>query len=642
MRIPVPLPVRPKSRAYGGASEEEIHEAIHSAHKTRVPVALLRALQHTVGADRLSQYESDPRTKPNGGSPIVIERGGKLYIRNGHHRATAAIRRGDRTLLARVAHLGEQEPRRFREHGNAGDLLMIDPRAMQATYRQRDVEDVAEIVDGGIAVMCIEGPLESKAGSSWWCWFDDYESILERFKSAIESEDVRAVLLKIDSPGGSAAGLNECVDAMLRLKVTSGKPVVAYADEGVYSAAYALACVADEIYLPRAGGVGSIGVISSLCDITKMNEKDGVRVEVVTSGARKADFNPNVPITGAAIARVQSRVDGLAKLYWELVKETRGVSAKKLEADTFYGPDAVKRGLADGVMSLEDVLASLSGTLDNGTLPRSSSLAHGTRASAHGPRGTKRDDMSNILALTADVKAATAKLATASSRKKPAAEAALALAEAALSKELAKVTKDKKTITTVHESESESESESSSSSSGSSSSDSESESEAESYESEEKEILALARQITGKSSTREVLGALAALGESAITAPKAAKELAKLTAERASRKVDDLIAAGKASHKITPGNEAKARKIAAKHGHRALAAFIDAAMPAIDGREATEAEEVGGGMHVTDEQRKIWVKMGYGEKDFPVLIEAMQKEAARLNKGLLPVRSGGS
>ena len=643
MRVTVPLPYRRRERAYGDLSEREVRASIRSAPTHLVPLSLLHTMQHTVDDDRVEQYERDPTMRSSGGSPIVVEREGHYYIRNGNHRATAAIRKGERSLSARVAHLGPSEPIRFRARGHAGELLLISPDAMQATHYPREVEDVAEVVDG-VAVLCIDGPLESKPSGSYWSYFDDYESILCRFRCAIEDDEIRAVLLKIDSGGGSAAGLNECVDAMLKLKAEHGKPVCAYVDEGAYSAAYALACVADEIYLPRAGGVGSIGVIVQLLDWTEANKKDGLRFEVITSGARKADFNPNVPLSGAAIARVQARVDGLAKIYFQLVKDTRGVAAKKLEADTFYGKDAVKIGLADGVMSLDAVMSGLTALDKRGT--------RGSTSMAHEPSGTTRHTMSNLVALTAKVKEKTAALAKASRKTREAAEADLVLAESALAKEMAKVVKDKKTITTVHESESESGGSSSgSSSSGSSESESESEaasmSESEAYsESERHEdvraLAAKAREITGKKSTREALGALEALRDIAAVGPKAARQLDRLTKERAARKVEDLISAGKAAHKITPGNEPKARKLAAKHGAKALAAFIDAAMPAIDSREVIEAEDGGDGIAVSSEQRKIWTKMGYTEKEFPELAKAMQKETERLTRGLLPARNGGN
>lgn len=234
-------------------------------------------------------------------------------------------------------------------------VLMLHPSAMSATYEPREPDPIC--VADGIGILCIDGPLEAKP--SGWGFFDDYECILDRFRNLIYSDSVACVLLKIDSPGGDASGLDETVRAMMRCKAETKKPVYAYADEGAYSAAYALACAADEIYLPEPGGLGSVGVISAIVSVVKMNEKLGVDVELITSGSRKADGNPDAPITNEAKAHVQRRVDQLAAIYYDLVSETRDMSVKAvkaMQADTYYGAEAVEIGLADDVMSLDDVL----------------------------------------------------------------------------------------------------------------------------------------------------------------------------------------------------------------------------------------------------------------------------------------------
>ena len=155
--------------------------------------------------------------------------------------------------------------------------------------------------------------------------------------------------------------------------------------------------------------------------------------------------------------------------------------------------------------------------------------------------------------------------------------------------------------------------------------------------SEEKELLAMAREVTGKRSVREVIGALAALRDNAVDAPRTKSRLARLEKERAESKVESLISAGKTACKITPGNESKARKIAAKYGHKALAAFIDAAAPAIDPKEVLEGEMIEGSM-ISDEQKKIWTKLGYKEEEVPKLAQKIQKEKERAAKGLPPKR----
>lgn len=240
-------------------------------------------------------------------------------------------------------------------------ILAIHPSAIRATYEKREVRP--NDVDDGLGIMCIDGPLEHKGG--WW--FDDYECILQRFKDLMYDDQARAVLLKIDSPGGDAAGLNETVNAMIRCKRETGKPVYAYADEGAYSAAYALACSADFIALPAAGGVGSIGVIAALVSFVRQTEAAGIDLELIYNGSMKADGNPDAPITDQSRRHLQRRVDQLAGLYHELVASSRGLTVKqvrRLNADTFYGYDAVDAGIADDVMSLEMMLTVIRARLD--------------------------------------------------------------------------------------------------------------------------------------------------------------------------------------------------------------------------------------------------------------------------------------
>ena len=357
----VPMRFRDRETAYKSERDRTvISAAIRGSVYREVPISELTATQRHVSDERVRQYVDGANGKH---TPIVLEHGGKLYLHNGHHRAVAALERGEKTLRARFASL--DGPRKFAEGRKAGTLLLIDPHAMAASYAPRE-EACAEIVEGGIAVLTIEGPLESKPGNTWM-YFDDYESIMARFNDALASDDVRAVLLKIDSPGGMAAGLNATVDAMRKLKASSGKPVWAYADEKCCSAAYALACVADDIYLPPAAEIGSIGVTSTLVDATKANKMAGLKVAVVTSGARKADGNPDVELTEETVAHLQKRVDHLADLYYRLVQKARGLSVetiKALEADTFDGQDAVDAGLADAVWSLEKTISTMRAELD--------------------------------------------------------------------------------------------------------------------------------------------------------------------------------------------------------------------------------------------------------------------------------------
>lgn len=209
---------------------------------------------------------------------------------------------------------------------------------------------------GPLAVITISGPLMQRGG--WW--WDGYESIRWRVGEALSADGVGAVALLINSPGGVAAGCFEAAKAMRKMAEAAGKPVFAFADEMAYSAGYAMACVASEIYLPDPGGIGSVGVIGVLYDMVKFNEDLGFNIVVVASGDQKADGHPDLPLSEEAIARYRDRTNQLAGLFAELVGEARGKSTAEvlgLQAGCFYGRGAVTAGLANGVKTRDQFLA---------------------------------------------------------------------------------------------------------------------------------------------------------------------------------------------------------------------------------------------------------------------------------------------
>lgn len=211
-----------------------------------------------------------------------------------------------------------------------------------------------------VGVVSIEGPLEQRA-TQWMCGYSDgYDAITERFASLLADADVSAVVLQFNSPGGDAAGLMEAVRRMRSIAASAKKPVYAYADELACSAAYALATVADEIYLPASAEIGSIGCLCVHAEGSKKLEADGYKVTVVRSGKRKADANSVEPLSKDAAADLQAMVDAHAEQFAQVVAERRGGDAKKwlaLEGAVFMGSAAVAAGLADGVKSFEEVVS---------------------------------------------------------------------------------------------------------------------------------------------------------------------------------------------------------------------------------------------------------------------------------------------
>lgn len=213
-------------------------------------------------------------------------------------------------------------------------------------------------VSGGVAVYDVEGPLAQRG---WFC-VQGYDTVARDLEAALADPGVRSVLLRINSPGGAAAGAFEWTRRMRALVAESGKRVVAYADEMAASGAYAVACVADEIVLPESGCVGSVGVIAGLVSEVKALADEGLDVRVLTSGSEKADGHPALAITDGAVARTQARVDELAAIFHRWVSERRGMTpeaVRALEAGVRHGAAAVSAGLADRVEGFHALHAAM-------------------------------------------------------------------------------------------------------------------------------------------------------------------------------------------------------------------------------------------------------------------------------------------
>src|SRR5258708_6698395 len=197
----------------------------------------------------------------------------------------------------------------------------------------------------------------------------------------MHDDDVEAVMVDRDAPGGEVSGLQETVRKMVAMKEYHGKKVVTFCNEEAYSAAFAIACAADDIYLPESGGCGSIGVLATVCDRTQATKDAGLRIEVVRSGTQKAEGHPDIPLSDPVIGRVQRRVDSLAKQFFRLVSDSRPISRKDVEAlqgATVFGQKAADIGLATAVANFDEVVEILENQLDLPLVPTKTERSEGS------------------------------------------------------------------------------------------------------------------------------------------------------------------------------------------------------------------------------------------------------------------------
>jgi signal peptide peptidase SppA len=248
--------------------------------------------------------------------------------------------------------------------------LLIEATKLDAAYGARKPYPVQE----GVAVIDIAGLLANEPSLFDAILFGAtaYGQILDEVEQAIADPEVRAVLLRVNSPGGDSENAFETAAALAAL--ARQKPIWAVADNSMFSAAYLLATAAERIYVPEfTGGVGSIGIYAEHLDWSEYNRKLGVKVTYIAEGEGKTDGNPNEPLSEAARAALEAEVARLYGLFVRWVATRRGLSEQAIRdmgAALKYGPDAVAAGLADRTGTFRTALADLAAFVKPTSIPQ--------------------------------------------------------------------------------------------------------------------------------------------------------------------------------------------------------------------------------------------------------------------------------
>jgi len=214
---------------------------------------------------------------------------------------------------------------------------------------------------GAVAVIPIYGTICHRADL-----FSDYsggtscESVSKQIRAALADPAVSAIVLDIDSPGGTVDGVPELADEIHRAR--GKKTITAVADALCASAAYWIGCSGTEIVCTPSGLVGSVGVYDAHEDISKALEMAGEKVTYVYAGKYKVERNSTEPLSDDARKAMQDMVNEYYSMFTRAV--ARGRNAKVEDVRNGYGEgrvvtaqQAVKLGMVDRVATLDDVLA---------------------------------------------------------------------------------------------------------------------------------------------------------------------------------------------------------------------------------------------------------------------------------------------
>lgn len=242
-----------------------------------------------------------------------------------------------------------------------------NPQLVEAIKAEQSLLDDYSDENHKIAIIDVIGPIFTRANL-----FTEIssavslDSLEQQLDAALYDDSIKAIILRIDSPGGQVTGTHEFASYLD--EACEIKPIVAYVQGMACSAAYWIASATSRIYADKTAILGSIGVIATWTDDSKARTAAGlIDYEVVSSQSPKKHLNP---AQDQGRAELQQELDGLADIFIDDVASFRDVRRNKVMSDfgqgsTFLASDAIRIQMADEIGSLRGVIAELT-ILDTG------------------------------------------------------------------------------------------------------------------------------------------------------------------------------------------------------------------------------------------------------------------------------------
>ena len=245
-----------------------------------------------------------------------------------------------------------------------GSLSLEDIRkGTQANHEMHAarVTAVSGASGGAVALIPVYGTVMQR-GSLFSYYFGgaSTEAIGEQVRVAAADPKVRAIVLDVDSPGGTVSGVQELFDTIYAVR--GKKDVIAVSDSLMASAAYYLSAAAKQIYAAPSSLTGSIGVYTTHFDYSEMLAEMGIKVTLVQYGANKTAGNPYKPYTAEDEAKTQAMVDAFGNAFDAACAKGRDITKAQVKAkfgqgDIFTADAAKAAGMVDKIGTIDDVLA---------------------------------------------------------------------------------------------------------------------------------------------------------------------------------------------------------------------------------------------------------------------------------------------
>jgi len=212
----------------------------------------------------------------------------------------------------------------------------------------------------GIAIVYIYGSLfVPEQSGPWGRFLSGTDRIVEQLKKIERLEQVKAVVLRINSPGGTVGSVQEIYNQVGKLK-EKGKKIIACTGDVCASGGYYIACASDKIVANPGAITGSVGVIMTAGNAQELFRKIGVKIEVIKSGKYKDMGSPAREMTSEEKTLIQGVIDDAYAQFLDVVVKGRGLDlnrAKDLcQGQIYTGRQAKDAGLVDETGDLRDAI----------------------------------------------------------------------------------------------------------------------------------------------------------------------------------------------------------------------------------------------------------------------------------------------
>lgn len=212
-----------------------------------------------------------------------------------------------------------------------------------------------------VALIDVEGMLLNARTSGLLGSGDNPVSLFrERLDAAASDSRVKAVVLRINSPGGAVTASDIMYEDLVRFRRDTNKPVVACMMDVAASGGYYVAMGADRVYAHPTTVTGSIGVIMSLYNASGLFEKIGLRTDPIKSGPNKDLANPGRPMSDEERGILQGMVNGFYDQFVRVVARGRQIPEERVrvlaDGRVYTGLDAKQIGLVDEIGYLDDAI----------------------------------------------------------------------------------------------------------------------------------------------------------------------------------------------------------------------------------------------------------------------------------------------